>query len=460
MTDILSLPNWAALSITESDDTIIYAEYLIQPDKCPKCGSDQLYKHGTKPVIYRDIPRHMKPTVINVEVKRYRCKSCKATFLQEVTGIYPDTRMTERFVKKIQDICLDYTFSDTARMMGCDSKTIRTITNDLIEIKNKSHNPELSGWIGLDETEIDGNFRFVVTDIIHKRPIEMLESRDKDTVSRFLWKYRDKDIQGFSIDMWRPYKTLINLIFPKAIIVIDKFHVLKMANKALDDIRIKLARNQPAGVGKLWMRKKYQLRTRRQNLNEQELYNLDMWLENEPDLAKAYYIKETIFAIYDIKTREEAEPLFNEWLNLVPPEFRKSKKDFLPLYRAIKNWRKDILSYFDHRVTNAYTEALNGVAKTYNHSGRGYSFEVLRARVLFSRKHKVLSNDEIYYSRTGGADLRVSQLKNGIYVCEFCSEVYEPTNKSLKKINQAPNEVQYLCPEHGVELRFIKREYE
>lgn len=459
MIDTPNLPNWAVLSITESDDTIIHAEYLIQPNCCPKCDSNQLYKHDTKAVIFRDIPRLMKPTVINAELRRYKCKTCKATFLQEVSGIYPDTRMTERCVKKIQDICLDYTFSDVAKMIGCDSKTIRTITNDFIEMKNKSHNPEISGWLGLDETAIDGNFRFVVTDIIHKRPIEMLESRDKDTVSNFLWKHRNKDIQGFSIDMWRPYKTLVNLIFPKAIIVIDKFHVLKMANKALDDIRVKLARNQPAGVGKHWMRKKYQLRTRRHNLNEQEQFNLDMWLENEPELAKAYYIKEAIFTIYEIKTREEAEPLFDEWLSLVPSEFRRSKKDFLPLYRAIKNWRKEILAYFDHRVTNAYTEALNGVAKTYNHSGRGYSFEVLRARVLFSRKHKVLSNDEIYYSRTSGADLRVSQLKNGVYVCEFCSEVYEPTNKSLKRINQAPNQVQYLCPEHGTELRFVKQEY-
>ena len=107
MTDALNLPNWAVLNITESDDTIIYAEYLIQPNCCSKCGSESLYKHGTKSVIYRDIPRHMKPTVINAELKRYKCKSCKATFLQEVTGIYPDTRMTERCVKKIQDICLD-----------------------------------------------------------------------------------------------------------------------------------------------------------------------------------------------------------------------------------------------------------------------------------------------------------------------------------------------------------------
>jgi len=51
----------------------------------------------------------------------------------------------------------------------------------------------------------------------------------------------------------------------------------------------------------------------------------------------------------------------------------------------MKNWRTEILAYFDHPITNAYTEALNGVAKTINRQGRGYTFEVLRARLLYGK---------------------------------------------------------------------------
>jgi transposase len=52
----------------------------------------------------------------------------------------------------------------------------------------------------------------------------------------------------------------------------------------------------------------------------------------------------------------------------------------------MKNWRKEILNYFDHPITNVYTEAVNGVVKVENRMGRGYSFEVIRARILFSDK--------------------------------------------------------------------------
>lgn len=47
------------------------------------------------------------------------------------------------------------------------------------------------------------------------------------------------------------------------------------------------------------------------------------------------------------------------------------KADFKTLTTAMKNWRTEILAYFDHPITNAYTEALNGVAKTINRQGRG-----------------------------------------------------------------------------------------
>lgn len=61
------------------------------------------------------------------------------------------------------------------------------------------------------------------------------------------------------------------------------------------------------------------------------------------------------------------------------------KADFKVLTTSMKNWRREILAYFDHPISNAYTEALNGVAKTINRAGRGYSFDVLRARLLFGK---------------------------------------------------------------------------
>ena len=54
------------------------------------------------------------------------------------------------------------------------------------------------------------------------------------------------------------------------------------------------------------------------------------------------------------------------------------------LTTAWKNWNAEILNYFEHRVTNAYTESLNSLIRVMNRMGRGYSFEALRAKMLFT----------------------------------------------------------------------------
>ena len=72
MTDILALSNWAVLSVEHGDELIIKAEYLVQPDCCLKCGSPSFYKHGPKPVAYRDSPVRGSPVIVNAILKRYR----------------------------------------------------------------------------------------------------------------------------------------------------------------------------------------------------------------------------------------------------------------------------------------------------------------------------------------------------------------------------------------------------
>jgi hypothetical protein len=57
---------------------------------------------------------------------------------------------------------------------------------------------------------------------------------------------------------------------------------------------------------------------------------------------------------------------------------------------AFKNWRNEIFNYWDHRITNAFTESLNGKIRELHRAGRGYSFEVLRARIISKTSlHKV-----------------------------------------------------------------------
>ena len=69
------------------------------------------------------------------------------------------------------------------------------------------------------------------------------------------------------------------------------------------------------------------------------------------------------------------------WQEAIPPELA---KPFRAITTAWRTWRKQILAYFEHPITNAFTESFNAKIRKAYQEGNGYSFEVLRAKVLFT----------------------------------------------------------------------------
>lgn len=66
----------------------------------------------------------------------------------------------------------------------------------------------------------------------------MLPNKSKESVKRFIKSLTGyQDIQCFAIDMWKPYRTAVYELIPDAIVIVDKFHVIKEINNALDKIR-------------------------------------------------------------------------------------------------------------------------------------------------------------------------------------------------------------------------------
>lgn len=427
MTDILDLEGWQVIGKHRGPDGYeIEAEYTVQPAACTKCGSvGNLYRHGPKPVILRDSPIRGHHVRILAKVQRYKCRDCSGTFLQPLGGIQPDTRMTARCVEYIRSQSLRDTFVRIAEHVGCDDKTVRNVANDYIAELEASHRPYLPEWIGIDETMIDGKQRCVIADVGRNLPIDMLVDREKPTVTGWLYKFRDRSqVKGLAIDMWRPYLDAARSVFPGLPVVIDKFHVVRMANLGMEKARIRLAKTKERDVGKDWKRRKSLLRLREHSLDDKARLNLDMWLTNEPAVAEAYRLKEEFYGVYAARSKSEAAKALDDWRASVPTAL---KADFKELLSATRNWREEILAYFDHPISNGYTEALNGVAKVINRAGRGYSFEVLRARLLFKERKTMLqapADLTIRYERNRA--VRASLLAASDGRCASCQGAFEP----------------------------------
>ncbi|HBB9944293.1 transposase [Vibrio parahaemolyticus] len=120
---------------------------------------------------------------------------------------------------------------------------------------------------------------------------------------------------------------------------------------------------------------------RRHELTDAEYLRYSGWVLNYPEMGEAYELKESFFNIWNSRTRDEAQQTYYAWLRQVSPEM---KQYFDPLIKAMGNWHNEIFAYFEHPITNAYTESLNNLIRVMNRTGRGYSFEALRAKMLFT----------------------------------------------------------------------------
>lgn len=260
--------------------------------------------------------------------------------------------------------------------------TIRNIFRDYINELEQTVRFETPKWMGIDEIHIINKPRCVVSNIQNNTIVDMLHDRNKDTVAKYLLKMPKRDkVQYVAMNMWTPYRDAVTAVLPDATIVIDKFHVVRMANDAMEKarkcLRAELTLKQKRGL----MHDRFVLLKRERDLNDQERLLMDGWTKNYPALGEAYRLKEDFYGIYEAGTPEEAMRRYEAWYRAISTEIRPC---FADLIRAFTNWQPFILNYFEHPVTNAYTESLNSLIRVMNRLGRGYSFEALRAKILFT----------------------------------------------------------------------------
>lgn len=382
--NFLNLPGLEVVDFKETE-----AEYHVRATPrtvsrlCPHCGrSHETVAHAKRTLVIRDIPSHGKAVVVHLDVTRLKCRPCNQTFTASVPEVDTTREMTERLAKWIGRQSIEYPYSEIAKQVRIDEKTVRNIFDEYVAALAKTHQRETPIWLGIDEIKLK-RFRAVFTNLHGRSLVEMLPDRYISTVTTFLLSMPDKDrITHVAIDMWSGYRKAVQLTLPNAKIVVDKFHVLMKANMAFESVRRKIARESDNGAG-LGLKRAHKLFDKRaRDLKPEQFITVSGWLNTFPQLKAAYDLKERLYAIYDATTPEEAWGEYLHWESTIPSDLT---KPFRVVRTAFRNWRPYILNYFDdQRVTNAFTESFNAKVRAVYRNGRGYSFERLRAKMLYT----------------------------------------------------------------------------
>lgn len=352
---------------------------------CPHCGGSLLAPHGTRLVRFRDIPTRGKPVSVEWERQRFICLNvdCRKTCADEHPDLHSKRLMTRRLFDHIGQRSLTRTFKTVAEDIGVDEKTVRNVFEDWSAEKMTQYGRVKTPRIlGLDEVHLLHRARGILTNIGERTMIDLLPKRTQVVVAhRIAAMPHRENIEVVAMDMWKPYRDVAEALIPHADVVVDKWHVVKYANEGLEGIRKAFRKDLSAKRRRRLLNDRFLLLKRKGKLKPNEQMILEAWTNEFPALGAAYQAKESFYEIYDADDEQTARGLYMDWQRSLTTEM---KQAFQPLITAMGNWHGPIFNYFRHpnRVTNAYTEALNGLVKIANRNGRGYSFEVLRARML------------------------------------------------------------------------------
>lgn len=246
---LLNLPDYISSIIEETDHDIHIQITLIDSKKplCVSCKSKEVVAHGKRHRHFMDIPIRGKRVGLNIDVPRYRCKACKKLFPADLPGMSDEHKMTERLAEFIKKQSILRPYSHVAKDVGVSDATVYGLFCDYKDETEKKVKFATPTIMGIDEIHLAKQPRCVITNIEERTIIEMLRDRNKPTVIKYLKGVKDPHvILRVTMDMWRPYRDAVKEVLPNAKIIIDKFHVVRMANNAVEKCRKEIRASLPA----------------------------------------------------------------------------------------------------------------------------------------------------------------------------------------------------------------------
>lgn len=381
----LLLPELSFISFRKVIDTRtieVVAKKDPKEEYCPRCATPSTSTYDTRRVKLRDEPFRTFQVFLVIVKRRLWCKPCGKPFTEPLPWARKGFRHTERYARAVMLACERYV--DLKRVRDdfkCSGGWLYSALYRQLELERRKRLYPWPTKIGIDEHFFrrgKAGFRDFVTVVVDQknhRLLEVVEGRTGPELAAALEHIPGREnVRTVAIDMSDPYKSFARRFFPNAVIVADKFHVLRLLSPAINRHRKAITGDQRTNpIRRLLLRNG-------RDLDARTRWVLRTWLADYPELRELYDAKEALAGFYRIRSFKQAARVFTQ----LTDRLARSAVPELQTFRAtLMRWRNEVLAYFRTRATNGMTEGFNGKAKLVKRRAYGYrSFTNYRLRLL------------------------------------------------------------------------------
>ena len=287
----------------------------------------------------------------------------------------PWARKHSGFTLLFEAMVLEYakhmTVSVLARLVNENDKRLWTIIKHYVEAALALVDMTGVEMLGMDETSMKGhNYITLVADLKTHNVLFVTEGKDSSTIDAFVKDFKahggDPDkINIITCDMSLGFEKGVKACFKNAETIIDKFHVIKHANEAVDKVR-----KEEAKTNAIMKKTKYLWLKNASSLTEHQRRKMESLSSERLKTGRAYSMRVTIQDIYETcNDRTSAEKKLKKLYYWLTHSRLEPMKKFAV---TLKNHWSEILNYFDNRYTNAVLEGINSVVQNTKTRARGF----------------------------------------------------------------------------------------
>ncbi len=274
------------------------------------------------------------------------------------------------------------TINQVGKLINASDYKVWTILEKYTEEARKLVDYSKVTQLGVDETSIAKGHDYVslFVDLDKRNTLFVAQGKDSDTFNQFKHDFKEhngdvKNITDISCDMSPAFIKGSREHIPLAQITFDKFHVLKIINTGVDQVRRDEARNNPLlkGTRFIFLKNEKNLTVKQRNQKEE----LSLSKLNLKSL-RALAIREAFQNIYFAETFEEFEKRLKEWY------FWATHSRLEPMIKAAKTIKKHwdgIVRWKESQINNGILEGINSIVQAAKRKARGYKFKHYRTIV-------------------------------------------------------------------------------
>ena len=366
--------------------------------RCSVCGTKDVTLHGYAERIFKSVPIGGKPVKIVLPIPRVECSNCKVT--RQVKIGFADWRRsyTRSFERYALELSQHMTIKDVAEHLTVSWDVIKDIQKR--DLGRRFARPKLKHLrqIAIDEISIGKGHRYltVVLDLESGVVVHVGDSKGKDALKPFWNRLRRSQakVEAVATDMSPAYIDAVSSNLPNATLVFDRFHVIKLFNDKLSDLRRDLYREAKNQLHKNVLKgTRWLLLMNPENLNSErnEIRRLQKALRLNQPLATAYYMKEELRELWEQEDSEAAQAHLMDWIIQAEASGIRMLKQFA---KTLRLHAFGILAYYDYPISTGPLEGTNNKIKTMKRQAYGF-----RDKEFF--KLKTLAIHETKYALVG-----------------------------------------------------------